>query len=70
MLLVTLAVLAFVGATLMVNLTVNDRRAFSATVEQVLETEEFGALCRDFSGDLAPVERYLASRESVLGQTE
>ena len=48
MLLITAAVLTFVGAALIVNLTLGYYRNFERTVTLVFENERFFDICRDF----------------------
>lgn len=68
MLLITAAVLAFVGIALMINMTLGYYRNFGRTVSLVFESERFHDICRDFDGDIAPLVEYLDSMESVLCQ--
>lgn len=69
MLLVTAAVLAFVGIALIINLTLGYYRDFERAVTLVFESERFYDICRGFDGDITPVTEYLDNSESVLCQS-
>ena len=68
MLLITAAVLTFVGAALIVNLTLGYYRNFERTVTLVFENERFFDICRDFDGNISPLLTYLEDSDSVLNQ--
>ncbi|MBP3480625.1 MAG: HAMP domain-containing protein [Clostridia bacterium] len=68
MLLVTAAVLAFVGAALIINIMLGYYRNFERTVTLVFENERFFNICRGFDGDISPLLEYLEASDSVLNQ--
>lgn len=66
MLCLTVAVLAFVGAALILSMTLDYYRDFTHTVELLFETDRFAQVCEDAAGDKDVIFKYVTDNEAVL----